>query len=322
MPAKTDVWGNVNKRSTNVFERFLEQSILPWNSKTLKSTEVDKAVLDLYDTTGESSALPKTTIEKEFTINSEKYRLTDKEYSDYREKYGKNSYDLLKNLVTSNEYKNMNDEQKLKAVSSVYSYANENNKLDYAKKNNIDVESSSMYNAIKSIERNGGNAGDYFKYIGQTTGMEKEQDKLNVLINSNMSKESKNAIYSNTIGSDDENYNLFYSKTGMNINEYLKYKKESSSTGSLVSDKDEDGNVISGSKKQKVYDYINKMNLTYQQRLALLGSQYKLQENERNDLIQYIFDTISESSERISILDKYKSKQGFKIENDATIIFE
>lgn len=322
LPAKTDVWGNVNKRSPNVFERFLEQSILPWNSKTLKSTEVDKAVLDLYDTTGESSALPKTSIEKEFTVNGEKYRLTNKEYADYRKDYGKNSYNLLKELVTSNEYRNMNDEQKLKAVSSVYSYANENNKLDYAKKNNIDVESSSMYNAVKSIERNGGNAGDYFKYVGQTTGMEKDNDKLNVLINSNMSTKSKSAIYSNTIGSDDDNYNLFYSKTGMNINEYLKYKKESSKTGSLVSDIGEDGKAINNSKKEKVYAYVNNMNITYQQKLALLGIPYKLESDELNDLIQYIFDTISDSNERISILDKYKSKQGFKIENDGTIIFE
>lgn len=322
LPAKTDVWGNVNKRNPNVFQRFLEQSILPWNSKTLKSTEVDKAVLDLYDITGESSALPKTSIEKEFTINGEKYRLTDKEYSDYREKYGKSSYGILKELVSSNEYKNMDNEQRLNAVSNIYKYANEDNKMDYARKNNINIESSSMYNAVETIKKDGGKTEDYFKYIGQVTGMEKDSDKLNILINSKMTSKSKSAIYSNTIGSDDENYNLFYSKTGMDINEYLKYKKESSKTGSLVSDIDEDGKVITNSKKDKVYAYVDKMNITYQQKLALLGIPYKLEVDELNDLIQYIFDTVSDSSERTTILNKYKSKQGFKIKSDGSIVFK
>lgn len=322
LPAKTDVWGNVNKRNPNVFQRFLEQSILPWNSKTLKSTEVDKAVLDLYDITGESSALPKTSIEKEFTINGEKYRLTDKEYSDYREKYGKSSYGILKELVSSDEYKNMDNEQRLNAVSNIYKYANEDNKMDYARKNNINIESSSMYNAVETIKKDGGKTEDYFKYIGQVTGMEKDSDKLNILINSKMTSKSKSAIYSNTIGSDDENYNLFYSKTGMDINEYLKYKKESSKTGSLVSDIDEDGKVITNSKKDKVYAYVDKMNITYQQKLALLGILYKLEVDELNDLIQYIFDTVSDSSERTTILNKYKSKQGFKIKSDGSIVFK
>lgn len=322
LPAKTDVWGNVNKRNPNVFQRFLEQSILPWNSKTLKSTEVDKAVLDLYDITGESSALPKTSIEKEFTINGEKYRLTDKEYSDYREKYGKSSYGILKELVSSDEYKNMDNEQRLNAVSNIYKYANEDNKMDYARKNNINIESSSMYNAVETIKKDGGKTEDYFKYIGQVTGMEKDSDKLNILINSKMTSKSKSAIYSNTIGSDDENYNLFYSKTGMDINEYLKYKKESSKTGSLVSDIDEDGKVITNSKKDKVYAYVDKMNITYQQKLALLGIPYKLEVDELNDLIQYIFDTVSDSSERTTILNKYKSKQGFKIKSDGSIVFK
>ena len=322
LPAKTDVWGNVNKRNPNVFKRFLEQSILPWNSKTLKSTEVDKAVLDLYDITGESSALPKTSIEKEFTINGEKYRLTDKEYSDYREKYGKSSYSILKELVNSDEYKNMDNEQRLNAVSNIYKYANEDNKMDYARKNNINIESSSMYNAVETMKKDGGKTEDYFKYIGQVTGMEKDSDKLNILINSKMTPKSKSAIYSNTIGSDDENYNLFYSKTGMDINEYLKYKKESSKTGSLVSDIDEDGKVITNSKKDKVYAYVDKMNINYQQKLALLGIPYKLEADELNDLIQYIFDTVSDSSERTTILNKYKSKQGFKIESDGSIVFK
>ena len=41
-------------------------------------------------------------------------------------------------------------------------------------------------------------------------------------------------------------------KLGLPVNEYLKYN-----TQKFVSDKDENGDAISGSKKEKVYEYLN-----------------------------------------------------------------
>lgn len=319
LPAKTDIWGETKKKSPNVFERFLQQSILPWNEKSLKSTDVDNAVLDLYDKTGDPSALPKSNINKELTINSEKYRLNNEDFIQYKKEYGQQSYKLLQQLTASNEYKKMSDDQKLKAVSAVYTYANENNTIDYAKKHNIDKKPSSDYNSVKAIEKNGGNAGDYFKYLGQTQGMDKSSEKLNVLINSNIETKSKSAIYSNTIGSKDDQYNLFISKTGINVNEYLKFKKETSTSGSLQSDKDKDGKNISGSKEKKVLEYINNMKISTNQKLALFGTQFALPTSQKTQLINYISATVSHN-DLTDVIKKYK-KQNYKIDSNGNVTY-
>lgn len=316
LPAKTDVWGNEVKREPNKLYRALQQAVFPWTEKELKSTKVDNSISDLYERTGDNSVLPNTSINKDFTINSEKYRLTADEYANYKKQYGKTSYNLLNKLTNSSEYKNMTDEQKTKAISEIYSYANEKNKIDYANKNSIkDVKASTTYKTIEQIKHDGGNESDYFKYIGSTLGVDKQDEKIDVLSKMNISDKSKGAIYKSTFGKDDDVYNKVLSKNGIDINEYLKYK-----TQKFTSDKKDDGTVqgktVTNSKKNKVYNYINNMKLSYENRLVLLGQQYKLGTQEREDLFNYINNTNLNTDEKLKIFDKM---QGFTVYKDGTI---
>ena len=221
LPAKTDVWGNTLKRDSNPFYRALQQTTFPWTEKNLKSTDVDNAISDLYEETGEESVLPNTSINKDFTLNGEKYRLTPEEYAEYKKQYGKNSYNLLNGLTSSKEYKNMNSEQKIEAISKVYEYANEKNKVDYANKNKVEIETSSLYNTVTSIEEENGNGSDYFKYLGQITGVEKSEEKIKILEESDIPSKSKSSIYTNTVGKSDDFYSNVLKESNININEYL-----------------------------------------------------------------------------------------------------
>lgn len=316
LPAKTDVWGNELKREPNKLYRALQQAVFPWTEKTLKSTNVDNSISDLYEKTGDNSVLPNTSINKDFTINSEKYRLTSDEYANYKKQYGKTSYNLLNKLTSSSEYKNMTDEQKTKAISEIYSYANEKNKIDYANKNNIkDVKTSTTYNTIEQIKQDGGNESDYFKYVGSTLGANKQEEKINILNNMNISNKSKSAIYKGTFGKDDDVYNMVLSKNGIDINEYLKYK-----TQKFTSDKKDDGTLtgktITNSKKNKVFDYVNNMKLSYENRLVLLGQQYKLSTKERKDLFNYINTIKINKDDKLKFLNKC---QGFTVYKDGTV---
>ena len=316
LPAKTDIWGNEVKRETNKLYRALQQAVFPWTEKELKSTKVDNAISDLYERTGDNSVLPNTSINKDFTINSEKYRLSSEEYANYKKQYGKTSYNLLNKLTNSSEYKNMTDEQKTKAISEIYSYANEKNKIDYANKNKIkDVKESSTYKTIEQIKQDGGNESDYFKYIGSTLGIDKQDEKIDVLSKMSISDKSKGAIYKSTFGKDDDVYNRVLSKNGIDINEYLKYK-----TQKFTSDKKDDGTLqgktITNSKKNKVYNYVNNMKLSYENRLVLLGQQYKLGTQEREDLFNYINNTNMNTDEKLKIFDKM---QGFTVYKNGTI---
>ena len=309
LPAKTDVWGNEVKRDDNLLYRALQQAVFPWSEKTLKSTKVDNSISDLYEKTGDNSVLPNTSINKDFTINSEKYRLNADEYANYKKEYGKTSYNLLNKLTNSSEYKNMTDEQKTKAISEIYSYANEKNKVDYANKNKLDVKTSTTYKAIEKIKKAGGNESDYFKYIGSTTGIDKQKEKMETLSKMTISDKSKSAIYQTTFGSDDEVYNYVLSKSNIDISEYLKYK-----TQEFTSDKKDDGTLtgksITNSKKNKVFKYVNNMPLTYEERLVILGQQYKLGNQERQDLYDYINSINIKASDKLKIYDKM---QGFTV---------
>ena len=320
LPEKTDVWGNTLKRDSNPFYRALQQMAFPWSEKELKSTSVDNTISDLYEETGEKSVLPNTTINKDFTLNGEKYRMTSEEYAEYKKQYGKNSYELLKGLTSSKEYKDMNNEQKTEAISKIYEYANEKNKVDYANKKKVDIETSSLYNTVTSIEEEGGKGSDYFKYLGRITGLEKSEEKIKILEETDIPLKSKSSIYTNTVGKSDEFYANVLQESNININEYLKYKQQK-----FESDKKDDGTLegktVTNSKKKKVYNYENNMDITYNQKLLILGKQYKLTDAEQKKLYQYINNIPGQTSEeKLEIFKMYTNN--FQIYKNGTMSFK
>ena len=305
LPTKTDIWGNNIKQSDNIAQRAFENAIAPYTRKEISSDKVNKELSTLYKNTGESSILPDS-IDKTFTINSEKYRMTNEEYSKYKENYGKTSYKLLNELINSRDYKNMTNAQKQKAIESVYSYAKESNKIDYAKNNNLEVENSTVYTTMQDLNKNGGNQSEYLNYIGKTLDIEKDREKNQILANSDYTNKTKTIIYANTTGKDDNLYNITLKNSNIDIDEYLEYKVKDSKE-EFSADKDSDGNSISGTSKKKYYSYINSNITDTGSRLIILGSKYKLSNSERHQLSNYINKISSNNEEAIQTFE-YLSK--------------
>lgn len=305
LPTKTDIWGNNIKPSDNIAQRAFENAIAPYTRKEISSDKVNKELSTLYKNTGESSILPDS-IDKTFIINSEKYRMTNEEYSKYKENYGKTSYKLLNELINSRDYKNMTNAQKQKAIESVYSYAKESNKIDYAKNNNLEVENSTVYTTMQDLNKNGGNQSEYLNYIGKTLDIEKDREKNQILANSDYTNKTKTIIYANTTGKDDNLYNITLKNSNIDIDEYLEYKVKDSKE-EFSADKDSDGNSISGTSKKKYYSYINSNITDTGSRLIILGSKYKLSNSERHQLSNYINKISSNNEEAIQTFE-YLSK--------------
>lgn len=297
LPVSTDVWGNA--RETQSYE---ENAILPWTSKEISKDPVNKALTDLYDATGESGVLPDNYIDKSLTIDKEKYKLTNEEYARLKQQYGKTAHDILSDLTKSKEYEQMSDEQRVKAVKEAYSYAKSTLKVTYSDENNLDAEESSTYKKVQSVIDNGGDAKEYFEYTGLIDGVKKEKEKRQILLNSNL--KYKGAIYESTIGSDDETYQIMKA-TGIDPDAYLDYKQQDFS-----SDKEDDGTVkgktVSGSGKTKFYDYMDNVDMTYEQKLLLTGMKYKLLPGERDTLANYIDTLPISASEKTDIYKKLK----------------
>ena len=197
----------------------------------------------------------------------------------------------------------MTDEQKVKAIKDVYTYANDLNKTNYAQKKGISFETPTDVQQVNAIKQNGGSEADYFKYKGMVQGLSKDSEKMTTLKNSKLSTNSKTAIYESILGKDDD----FYQSTDnlLNINEYLGYK-----TAGLTSDKDENGKTIKNSLKNNKAEWINQNISGYENRLLLMAEDYKLSRAEQETLLGYI-NMQSNAEDIFNLLDKnYTVKDG------------
>lgn len=126
----TDVWGNEKKRNDNILLRALDAFVNPGNITEENITDVDKEIMALYDASRNTDIVPK--IPKDyFSSNGYKYEMSAKEYTQFKKTYGQTAYKELEKLFNTKEYKNMNAEEKEKAITDVYDYANEEARENY-----------------------------------------------------------------------------------------------------------------------------------------------------------------------------------------------
>ncbi len=318
LPVRKDVWGNEKTRNSNPLMRAYEVGLAPYNRKKVVEDYTEKELLKVFEDTGEKSVLPGIP-NKDITIDKQKYRLTAGEYNKAKESFGKTSKSMLDSLVKTNEYKQLSDAQKVVAIDNIYSYAKEKIKIDYAKNKKQEVEPSSSYNILNEL-KSPSNQSEYISYSAKIQGIEKDTEKKKILAGGKYSNTTKEIIYKNTLGKEDDLYNNVLASDNININEYLNYKLQN-----FESDKEDDGTVkgktIKGSKLKKVSDYVENMNITKNQQLAILGTQYKLDRNEQIELYNYINNIPRQTQDKkLEIFLKYS--RNFIVNENNTVDFK
>lgn len=309
LPIKTDIWGQEQKQSDNIALRALENAVFPWARKELNSNNVDKEITKVYENTGESSVFPDT-INKNLTIDKKKYVMTSKEFAKYKKQFGETSYELLKNLINSDGYKKLSDSQKQLAIEKIYSYSTEQVKIDYARQNCLKNEQSTLSQVTNAIKKTGGNTSNYFEFLANTQGLDKDSEKLEVLANSKYDEKTKKAIYENSLGKKDTKYDIVkesFTGSGLNMSKYLQYKAQE-----FKADKKDDGTVngksITGSRKNKVFDYIDSIKgATYTQKLILYALEYKLSSSSDREIIENHVRNLPNKTakEKLEIMSKF-----------------
>ena len=122
--AYIDAWGRTEKNADTATENVLSQMFSPGYSSTIEETDMEKELLRLYESTGKKSVLI-SRADKYFNVNGERVDLTGAQYLTYAQTRGQTAFRLMNSLTGSAAYRAMDDEQKVKAVSNVYKYANE-----------------------------------------------------------------------------------------------------------------------------------------------------------------------------------------------------
>ena len=117
-----DLWGNEVSNGTTperVFQSFLSPGFLKAQDNSPATQEIRR----LAKATGESGVYP-AAAEKSFMVNGETKYLTGEEYTKYAKTMGSTRKQIIENMLKSKGYQKLSDDDKAKAISYAYEYAN------------------------------------------------------------------------------------------------------------------------------------------------------------------------------------------------------
>jgi len=136
----------------------------------------------------------------------------------------------------------------------------------------------------------------------------KKSNVIDTIVNSNLTDDSKVLLYTENYKDEDINDLM---EVGINVDSYLTYKGQN-----FTADKDSNGKSINGSKKNKVFDYINQMNIPFEEKCILAKLQYNSYDDYNNEIINYLNNNNNVDYETMNDLLK---KMGFKVDANGNI---
>jgi len=310
LPVSRDTLGNEIQKyggENNIFNVMFN----PANTNKGQLSKSGKEIYDVYMETGDTTIFPRTA---PYYINSkgEKVTMTSEQRSEFQKVSGDYVENTLNSLLNNKDYKKLTDEQKASVINEIVSDSYSKAKYDVLKIDSKEYEK--LRKILESVKAN-----SYYDYKFKTEDMKKDSEKTEVILNANYTDKEKRALYENyVVGEGNETYEII-KKSGLNINSYMAYKL-AESNGEFASDKKEDGTVdgksVSGSAKKKTYEYVNKMNATYEQKLLLLGMKYSLTSSEKSKLANYVNRLKITKKEKLEIYDKLS---GFTVYKDGKV---
>ena len=117
-----DLWGEEISNGTAP-ERVFQSFISPGYLKTQDNSPATQEIRRLAKATGESAVYP-AAAEKSFKVNGETKYLTGEEYTKYAKTMGSTRKQIIENMLKSKGYQKLSDDDKAKAISYAYEYAN------------------------------------------------------------------------------------------------------------------------------------------------------------------------------------------------------
>lgn len=99
----------------------------------------------------------------------------------------------------------------------------------------------------------------------------------------------------------------------------VEYRRYAGELYDIKADKDEDGKSITGSRKEKVLDYINGLDLDYGARLILFKNEYNADDTYNYEIINYLNEREDISYEQMETILK---ELGFKVDSEGNISWD
>ena len=239
-------WGQAEV-TENILERAFENLISPGYYSVEDNNEVNTELMKLARETAENtpnSIFPKA-MPKYFDVNGERKDLTAKEYTKFQQTTGQKSFELLQKAFETDTYKSMTTEEKVDLIETVY---------DIAK-----VEGKQAVSDYESKD-------DWI-----TWAVERGDDAI---VNAALFKAKAGEeffIKKDNMGGFKRAYDA-----GLDVDGYVQFFLGTKDLDA----KDENGNVVTGLKQDRIEKKIREMDLTDEERAYYFSTYYP---NEKNN---------------------------------------
>ena len=240
-----DAWGR-REDSGPLWLRTANNFLNPAYTSNSEVTPVDEEIQRLYDETGESGVVPDRP-QRYITVDGERIDLSAEKYKQYAEERGQMQFSMLEGLVDSSAYQRLSDTDKAAIVSDVYSYA------DAVTKSHIsDYEPEGW---IAKVVESGADPAEYILYKHSLTDGMTLKERSAALERSGITGREKTDL----LLAENPEWTEKAREYGVSDRVYVEFKV---ATSDVSADKDEDGKSVSGSKKKKVMDIIDGMDVS------------------------------------------------------------
>lgn len=241
LPEYTDFTGKTKKEINDLYNVFLS----PANKTKDTMTEQDKELIRLYRKTGNDDILPYR-LYSNVKFNDNNYKMSQKEYNKYKKDFGNTYEKNLKELMNNNSYKNASDDEKADMISGLMSYSKDKTKdifltdkgEDYRKTTKKGKKTPYESDKVDELTNNDFSISDYYIYKTNTPN----------IVSGNVQSVKNKINLINTFGIDNETYS--------------KYMQDVQ-------------NIKGNDRKQKIFEYINGLDLTSEQKQLLMKKIYK-----------------------------------------------
>ena len=242
----------------NLANRIYNSFLSPVNKRKDTMTEEDKEIVRLYNKTGNEDIIPYS-MKQNVKFNDNNYQMTRKEFNEYKKDFGDAYTKNVKELMNTYDYKTASDDEKAQMIAGIMSYAKDKTKdnfltekgENYVKTSKTGEVSSYESDKVDSLTNNNFGISDYYIYKTYAPNVVngKEKDVRNRL---------------NTIDT-----------FGINYKTYSKYMEEI-------------GTIKGSDRKQRIFQYINSLDLTREQKQLLMKKTYKSYRNYDNQFFNKI----------------------------------
>ena len=267
LPEQTDYLGKAKKEDENIALRSFNAFLNPSNTRKDTMTKEGKELIRLYEKTGNDNIVPYA-LAQNIKYNGNSYDMTKKEYNQYKKTFGDSYMKNVKELMDTEEYKDATDDEKATMIEGLINYSKDKTKDKFL--TGKGEEYSKTSDKVDALTGDNFGISDYYIYKTYAPNIVngKEQDVRNRL---------------NTI-------NAF----GIDYQTYSKYMEDI-------------GQIKGKDRKKQIFNYINSLDLTAEQKQLLMKKEYSSYRNADKQL----FNTINNSN--LTLEEKESLKNFLKI---------